>query len=100
MTLSNGQARPHNLVHLNRDTGYRHRNQDPRLVDITKKITDSGWELSFIAERSGVSVSTLRSWVKGETLHPYNMTMDAVYQALGYTRVLVTISSNASVRRH
>lgn len=64
-----------NLSHLSRDTGYRWADRDPVLEFITKDITDSGWPLSYLAERSGVSVSTLSNWQKGKVKHPANFTV-------------------------
>lgn len=84
-------SRPHNLAHLHRDRGYRFTDRDPKLTRLTKAISDTGWELKYISEQSGVSVGTLRKWMSGSTIHPLNITMDAVFLALGYEQVLVAI---------
>ncbi len=81
--------KPNNLSHITRDAGYRFIDRDPILEFITKDITDSGWSLAFIAERSGVSASTLASWQKGHTKHPQNITVTAVLTALGWSRPIV-----------
>ena len=75
-----------NLNHLTRDKGYRFQDRDPILEFITNDITDSGWPLSLISERSGVSIGTLSNWQSGKTKHPQNITVDAVLKALGWTR--------------
>ena len=77
-----------NLVHLDRDRGYRWQDTDPILEFIRNDITDSGWPLAYVAERSGVSVSCLRGWQNGKTRHPQNMTVEAVLNALGWGRKL------------
>lgn len=82
---------PRRLEHLHRDRGYRWTDSDPIMEFIRNDISDSGWPLSFIAERSGVSVSTLYNWQNGTTKHPCNMTVDAVLEALGWERSLVQL---------
>ena len=79
-------AATRNLAHLSRDTGYRWQDADPVLEFIRNDITDSGWPLTYVAERSGVSVSTLRNWQNGKTKHPQNVTVEAVLRGLGWRR--------------
>ena len=59
-----------NLAHLERDRGYRWADRDPVLDFITRDITDSGWPLSYVAERSGVSVGALRNWAERQDQAP------------------------------
>ena len=81
-----GRSTPvRDLAHLERDRGYRWQDHvDPVLEFIRNDITDSGWPLSYLAERSGVAVSTLRAWQSGKTRHPQNQTVDVVLRALGW----------------
>lgn len=80
-----------NLSHLERDRGYRWADRDPVLDFVTRDITDSGWPLSYVAERSGVSVAALRCWMNGRTRRPANATVEAVLTALGWHRTITTI---------
>jgi hypothetical protein len=84
--LTKSKARPRNLSHLTRDTGYRFTDRDPILELVTRIITDSGWTLKAIENKSGVCSSTLRKWQNGETKRPQNATVDMVMRILGYTR--------------
>jgi len=83
-----------NLAHLDRDVGYRWQDADPVLEFIRNDITDSGWPLAYVAERSGVSVSTLRGWQNGRTKHPQNATVEAVLRALGWERKISGIKGS------
>lgn len=78
-----------NLTYLNRDRGYRFTDRDPVMDFITKDITDSGWPLTYVAERSGVSRACLANWQNGKTKHPQNMTVEAVLKALGWSRNII-----------
>ena len=78
-----------NLEHLDRDRGYRFRNQDPVMAQVNRAITDSSLALSVIAQRSGVTVGTLRRWQLGSVRRPQNITVEAVFQALGYRRIII-----------
>lgn len=80
-----------NLAHLSRDTGYRWRDADPVLTFIRNDITDSGWPLAYVAERSGVSTAALRGWMNGRTRHPQNATVEAVLIALGWGRAIIKV---------
>lgn len=77
-----------NPAHIDRDRGYRFTDRDPILEFIANDITDSGWPLAFISERSGVAKATLYKWMNGQTRHPQNITVEAVLVALGWTRTL------------
>jgi len=74
------------LEHLDRDRGYRWKDQDPVLTLINRVITNSGWSLKTIEEKSGIKASTLRKWQLGNVRRPQNFTVEAVLSALGYTR--------------
>ena len=82
-----------NLSHLHRDRGYRWEDSDPILTFLRADITDSGWPLSYLSQRSGVSASTLSNWMNGKTKHPANQTVDAVLTALGWNRTLTKTSN-------
>ena len=75
-----------NLEHLDRDTGYRWREADPVLEFLRNDITDSGWSVSLLAERAGVSQSTIRNILNGKTRYPQNLTVEALLHALGWGR--------------
>ena len=77
-----------NLNHLDRDRGYRFTDRDPILEFIANDITDSGWPLSYVALRSGVTIGTLYNWLSGKTKHPQNIKVEAVLIALGWSRSL------------
>ncbi len=88
-------TRPRNLVHLNRDRGYRFKERDPVLEEITKMITDSELEIGEIIEKVldisdnqvHLSYSTIANWQSGKTRRPQNFTVVWVAAALGYKRV-------------
>lgn len=69
---------------LKSSTGYRWRDKDA-ILDVINDIIDRG-SLSpkTIAERSGVSYSTIHAWMFGKTRKPQAMTARHVLQACGY----------------
>jgi len=77
------------LDHLDRDRGYRFRDQDPVMAQINRAITNSGLSLYVIAQRSGVTEGTLRRWQLGDVRRPHNITIESVFHALGYHRVVI-----------
>ena len=46
-------------------------------------------QLERIAYRSGVAVSTLKAWWFGQTMHPQNLTVKFVAEALGLRQTFV-----------
>ena len=88
-----------NLQHLQRDRGYRFNDPDPILEFLRADITDSGWPLQYISERSGVSLATLYNWMGGKTRSPRNSTVEAVLVALGWERQLRQIM-NRNAKLH
>ena len=83
-----------NLSHLDRDTGYRWTDADPIVEFLRNDITDSGWSATYLAERAGVSVTTVTNIQKGKTRHPYNSTVETLLSALGWGRPIRRISSD------
>ena len=81
-----------NLLHLDRDAGYRWQDADPIVEFLRNDITDSGWSAIYLAERAGVSVSTVRNIQNGKTRHPYNSTVETLLRALGWGRPVRRIS--------
>lgn len=81
-----------NLAHLDRDRGYRWADVDPILEFIRNDITDSGWSVGYLAERSGVSTTTIYNIQGGKTKHIYNTTAEALLTALGWGRPVRKIS--------
>jgi transcriptional regulator with XRE-family HTH domain len=81
-------SHPRNLAHIGRDSGYRFIDRDPVLEEITRAITDSGRSLAWVAERSGVSRSTIYRWENGRTRRPQNLTVEFVLKVLGYERIV------------
>lgn len=78
-----------NLDHLSRDVGYRWRDADPIVEFLRGDITDSGWPTAYVAERAGLSTSTIRNIQNGKTRHPMNSTVDTLLRALGWERPIV-----------
>lgn len=78
-----GRNRPNNLNHVHRDRGYRFMDRDPVMVEVTEAITSSGRSLTWISERSGISVGTLQNWMNGSTRRPQHLTVSFVMRALG-----------------
>jgi hypothetical protein len=93
-----GRVIPLNLSHLARDRGYRFRDRDPVLEDVTQMITDSGLSLYEISRKTAaigpwarVAASTLARWMDGHTRKPQNFTIAWVTFVLGYERRWVKI---------
>lgn len=63
--------------------------KDPAIDKIRTAINDSGKSYDWIADRSGVNVTTLRNWFGGTTKRPQFATLCAVARALGYDFKLV-----------
>lgn len=78
-----------NLLHLDRDTGYRWRDADPILEFLRNDITDSGWTVSYLAERSGLSRPTIHNIQNGKTRYPRNSTVETLLTALGWKRPIM-----------
>ena len=74
------------LDHLDRDIGYRFKDQDPVMVLMNRVITDSTLSIDQISQRCGVAKSTIRKWQHGDVRRPQNVTVEAVLRALGYHR--------------
>jgi hypothetical protein len=85
---------PHNLVYLNRDKGYRFKDRDPVLEEVTNLIEKSGLSTNAISELTAkvshntvkVSPGTMDRWLNGKTFKPQNYTVSWVGYALGYER--------------
>jgi len=89
-------AKPNNLVHLYRDTGYRFTGdgRDPVLDEVTRAITNSGLGLKTIEDRCGVTRGCMSAWQNGKTRRPQNATVEMVFRTLGYHRVLIGPDGN------
>ena len=83
-----------NLAHLDRDTGYRWADADPIVEFLRNDITDSGWSATYLAERAGVSVTTVTNIQKGITRHPWNSTVETLLLALGWGRPVRRITQD------
>ena len=81
-----------NLAHLDRDVGYRWVDADPIVEFLRGDITDSGWSTTYLAERAGLSPSTVRNIQNGKTHHPANTTVETLLTALGWGRPIRRIS--------
>jgi hypothetical protein len=90
MTKSKAKPPPapvRNPAHVNRDSGYRFTDgRDPVLELVSRAVTDSGWSLKRIEDKSGVCAPTIRKWQNGQTKRPQNATVEMVLRTLGYTR--------------
>lgn len=60
--------------------------RDPMLDQVLECMATSNRSLTWIAERSGVSIATLINWRSGKTRRPQNVTIDFVLRACGYKR--------------
>lgn len=55
------------------------------LKNIQSIAAQSGHTLASLANKSGVSRSTLRNWFSGKTMRPQLPTVKAVLKGLGYS---------------
>jgi len=58
--------------------------KDPVIDRIHTMMEDEGVDYTKTAELSGVSYSTVRNWIEGDTKRPQYATIAAVAGALGY----------------
>jgi len=58
--------------------------RDPVLEEVIRIINTRNVSLTHLAERSGVSVSTLRNWINGKTRRPQRLTMEFAIRPMGY----------------
>jgi hypothetical protein len=63
--------------------------KDPIIAKLQALIDDE--DLQSIHERSGVTVSAMRGWFRGETRRPMHATAVAVARALGHDLKLVRV---------
>ncbi len=73
------------------ESGYRHLEKDPILSDINALVSASGMTHAQIERHSGISVSTLKRWDKGDARKPQNLSIDLVLHALGKRRAIVDL---------
>lgn len=98
--MTKARAKPHNLVYLYRDRGYRFGDRDPQLEQLCQLIYASEMsvrDISLSVSKStrgayAVSESTVANWLNGKTKRPQNFTMTWVAYALGYERQWVKVS--------
>lgn len=58
---------------------------EPALKSIQSIAAQSGHTLASLANKSGVSRSTLRNWFSGKTMRPQLPTVKVVLKGLGYS---------------
>ncbi len=88
------KLKPNNIVHLNRDRGYRFIDRDKDLEWICNEITRSGLSVGDILEKIldisnnsvHISYACVNNWLNGTTKRPQNFTLTWVANALGYSR--------------
>lgn len=69
--------------------GYRFGEKDPMLYYVISKIREGRVTLKYLANKSGVSETTMRSWISGKTRRPQRLTMEFVLRELGYTMAVI-----------
>lgn len=76
----------HYLQHMHeRDKfGYRFVDRDPILDKVNSAMDESKLTDKAIADKSGVSVSTIRAWRYGDVKRPQHLTLKFVLDACGY----------------
>ena len=87
-------SKPHNLVYLQRDRGYRFEDRDPAMEELCDLIDKSGMSVGDIVKQThkatngvyAVSPGTINNWLSGQTRRPQNLTLTWVGYALGYQR--------------
>jgi hypothetical protein len=91
--MKSPKPKPHNLLYLHRDRGYRFKDRDPvleEICDIISKSGLSGFEISQLtASKAGgfkVAPSTITKWLDGTTKKPQNFTVTWVGYVLGWRR--------------
>jgi transcriptional regulator with XRE-family HTH domain len=62
---------------------------DPMLPTVAKTILEGSISMTALAERSGVSQTTMRAWISGKTKRPQRVTIDFVLQRLGKRLAIV-----------
>ena len=90
--------KPHNLVHLHRDRGYRFTDRDPDLEFICDVIQKSELSVGDILERVldvsnnsvHLSYTCVNNWLSGKTRRPQNFTLTWVAFALGLERTWIS----------
>jgi DNA-binding transcriptional regulator YiaG len=63
--------------------------RDPMLQQVLEIFHGSDMSAAKVAEKSGISVTTIRNWNSGKTMRPQNITMEFALRAMGYKRVIV-----------
>jgi hypothetical protein len=63
---------------------YSFTNKDPIIDQIRTVYQDSGANLSWVQEHSGVSKATVANWFYGKTKRPQAASVNAVLRSLGY----------------
>jgi len=58
---------------------------EPALKSIQSIAAQSGHTMASLANKSGVSRSTLRNWFSGKTMRPQLPTVKVVLKGLGYS---------------
>jgi hypothetical protein len=84
-TSSKAKTKTNRISHSKASKGYRHIDKDPMLIEVLKKIDESGMTYNAVAEKCGVASSTIRAWDLGKTRRPQRITMEFVLRACGYT---------------
>ena len=70
---------------LNGYTSYNFVDKDPIIDEVRTVIEDAQVSTAYVANKSGVAVSTLNNWFLGRTKRPQFSTVNAVFRSLGYT---------------
>ena len=67
---------------------YSFKEKDPIIDKIRTMVKDEKATFEMVHEASGVSVSTVRGWLLGDTRRPQHATVMAVIRGLGYDLVV------------
>ena len=63
---------------------YRFIDKDPIIDQVRTAIKDAKVSHAYIADKSGVTQTTLRNWFTGHTRRPQAATIRAVLRSIGY----------------
>jgi DNA-binding phage protein len=77
---------------------YMFRDKDPIIDQLRTVVADSGESWKHIHESSGVSLTCMHGWFKGETRRPQFATVMAVTRALGYDLLLARAGDKKSAQ--
>jgi hypothetical protein len=76
---------------------YNFINKDPIIDEVRTVYKESGANLTWIEENSGVAKATLKAWFFGKTKRPQAATVNAVLRSLGYKLEIVQFGHQVKI---